>query len=419
MVKKYKKLVSIIIRGKNESRWLKILLRELKKQTIKDFEIIFCDNYSDDNSLKILKKYKVKKIIRFKKYIPGYILNKAIKKSSGRFICILSAHCIPVSSKWLEEHFKEINKNSKIAATFGKQMPMPGTSVQNLIDLDIIFKDQPVLYKKDPYLNNANAFYRAEILKKNLFNPKLTNIEDRIWAKNITQKGFAILYSARAAVFHLHGVHQHENKSNRAENTYKILINKYKKIWSKCEFLKTNYYKFGIILNGRRINNKKKMFLKLTNVLQKIKFNKKLFKKIILINPLNQKISYKSIQNTRSKKTLKEDLNNIYKKFSKDFIDINYVVYINLDENINFNKILKLIFKTIYNNFESSTFGEKVKENFLINMQGTEQFRSTNLETIENKPTITLLKWAKGSVLDTDYIRKGILFTNKTHISFQ
>ena len=90
-----------------------------------------------------------------------------------------------------------------------------------------------------------------------------------------------------------------------------------------------------------------------------------------------------------------------------------------MDENINFNKILKLIFKTIYNNFESSTFGEKVKENFLINMQGTEQFRSTNLETIENKPTITLLKWAKGSVLDTDYIRKGILFTNKTHISFQ
>ena len=185
MVKKYKKLVSIIIRGKNESRWLKILLKELNKQSIKDFEIIFCDNYSEDNSLKILKKYSVKKIIKFKKYIPGNILNKAIKRSSGKFICILSAHCIPVSSKWLEEHLKEINQNPKIAATFGKQIPMPGTSVQNLIDLDIIFKDQPVLYKKDPYLNNANAFYRSKILKKNLFNSKLTNIEDRIWAKNI------------------------------------------------------------------------------------------------------------------------------------------------------------------------------------------------------------------------------------------
>ena len=45
MVKK--KLVSIIIRGKNEARWLKILLKELKKQTIQDYEIIFCDNNSD------------------------------------------------------------------------------------------------------------------------------------------------------------------------------------------------------------------------------------------------------------------------------------------------------------------------------------------------------------------------------------
>ena len=67
-------------------------------------------------------------------------------------------HCIPVGTKWLEEHISEINSNSKIAASFGKQIPMPGTTIQNLIDLDIIFKDQQILYKKDPYLNNANAF---------------------------------------------------------------------------------------------------------------------------------------------------------------------------------------------------------------------------------------------------------------------
>ena len=39
-----KNLISIIIRGKNESRWLKILFQELNKQTYKKFEIIYCDN---------------------------------------------------------------------------------------------------------------------------------------------------------------------------------------------------------------------------------------------------------------------------------------------------------------------------------------------------------------------------------------
>ena len=43
---------------------------------------------------------------------------------------------------------------------------MPGTSIQNLIDLDMIFKNQSLLYTKDPYLNNANSLYRSNILKE-------------------------------------------------------------------------------------------------------------------------------------------------------------------------------------------------------------------------------------------------------------
>ena len=166
MVKK--KLISIIIRGKNEARWLKILLRELKKQTIKNYEIIFCDNNSTDETSEILKKFKIKKIIKFDKYFPGEILNRAIKVSNSQYICILSAHCIPADKNWLKQHLYSINLDKKICATYGKQLPLPGTSVQNLIDLDIIFKDQPITYKNDPYLNNANAFYKSEILKKSI-----------------------------------------------------------------------------------------------------------------------------------------------------------------------------------------------------------------------------------------------------------
>ena len=188
MVKKYKKLVSIIIRGKNEGKWLKILLKELKKQTIQNYEIIFCDNCSEDNSLDILKENNVKKILRFNKYRPGKVLNDAIKKSQGLYISILSAHCIPVNKFWLKEHLEEIRKDDNIAAVYGKQFPMPGSSIQNLIDLDIIFKNQPIIYKKDPYFNNANSIYNAKILRKNLFDPKLTNIEDRVWANKITKK---------------------------------------------------------------------------------------------------------------------------------------------------------------------------------------------------------------------------------------
>ena len=48
-------------------------------------------------------------------------------------------------------------------------------------------------------------------------------------------------------------------------------MDKYKKIWRKCEFLKTNYYKYAIIINGRRINNIKKLQLKINNILSQSK----------------------------------------------------------------------------------------------------------------------------------------------------
>ena len=49
---KDKLAASIIIRIKNEARWLKILLPILKNQSLNNFEIIFCDNNSSDNTPK-------------------------------------------------------------------------------------------------------------------------------------------------------------------------------------------------------------------------------------------------------------------------------------------------------------------------------------------------------------------------------
>ena len=121
MVQKNKLAASIIIRGKNEARWLKILLPILKNQSLNNFEIIFCDNNSSDNTLEILKRFNIKKILNFKKYLPGKILNSGIKICEGEFICILSSHCIPVSNTWLQEHLDFIKKIKNMLQFLGNK----------------------------------------------------------------------------------------------------------------------------------------------------------------------------------------------------------------------------------------------------------------------------------------------------------
>ena len=418
MVKKNKKLVSIIIRGKNEAKWLKILLRELKKQTIQNFEIIFCDNNSEDNSLDILKKNNVKKILRFKEYKPGKVLNEAIKKSQGLYISILSAHCIPVNKFWLKEHLEEIKKSNNIAAVYGKQFPMPGSSIQNLIDLDIIFKNQPIIYKKDPYLNNANSIYNAKILKKNLFDPKLTNIEDRVWANKITKKKYVVIYSAKSPVFHLHGVHQHSIASNRAQTTYNIIKRKYNSVWKKCSFLQPKYFYFTIIINARRIKNQKTLEVKLKKIEKRLKQLNLKFEKKFVISSFKCSSLKKNFKFVKANKSLKIDLKNIYKISKKIWSTVNFNFYINIQANVNFKTLKDLNTEIIYNNYESITLAEKVKENFIINHDGRNEFRSTSLEPAENKPAVTLLRWSRGCIVDPDYLRRGILFTNNSYVKF-
>ncbi len=419
MVKKYRNLVSIIIRGRNESRWLKILLKELVNQTYKNFEIIFCDNESKDNTREILKKYQVKKIIKIKKYLPGDVLNKAIEKSQGKYIAILSSHCIPLNKYWLSEYVNYFKKNTDVVAAFGKQIPLPGTSYQNLIDLDIIFKNQEIVYKKDPYLNNANSFFKAQILKKNKFNSKITNIEDKIWANKICKKGHKISYTAKSTVFHIHGIHQHETRSRRAETTYKIVEKQYHGLWSKCNFLKVSYHNFCLILDGKDTKSKSIFLKKINNILKNQLIKSINLKKIITISKFNLKSNSK-ITNIKSKDLLKFELMKIYKKYYGLWKDVNYNIYLKVDENINFIKLKRIIYKAIYNNYESLTFADHLKENFIVKFNDQNVIKNIEINKKENQPSIFVLNLSKGIIFDPDYLRKGILFSSEgSNIEYQ
>ena len=49
-------LVSIVVRTKNEERWIGHCLKMVYSQTYKNFEIVIVDNASNDHTVKIAKK---------------------------------------------------------------------------------------------------------------------------------------------------------------------------------------------------------------------------------------------------------------------------------------------------------------------------------------------------------------------------
>ena len=55
-------VISIIIRTKNEEKWITSCLKAVFDQDYKNFEVIIVDNNSSDHTLKRAKEFKVKTI---------------------------------------------------------------------------------------------------------------------------------------------------------------------------------------------------------------------------------------------------------------------------------------------------------------------------------------------------------------------
>ena len=214
------KKVSIIIRTKNEERWITHCLEEVYSQSISDFEVIIVDNNSIDGTLKKASQYPVK-IVNIDKYKPGKALNFGISNSKGEYLVFLSGHCIPVDNQWLSNLIKGLEDES-IAGVYGRQMPMSFSSPEDKRDLLITFGLDRHINIKDSFFHNANSAIKREVWEKIPFDEDVLNIEDRIWANNVIKRGFKTLYESTAVVYHHHGIH-HSNDLRRAETTVQVI----------------------------------------------------------------------------------------------------------------------------------------------------------------------------------------------------
>ena len=217
--------ISIILRTKNEERWIKTCLNSLKNQHNQDFEIIIVDNKSTDSTLELINKHSISKkvtIVKIEEYIPGQSLNIGIKASSGDIIVCISAHCIPSNNTWLTNLVKPLSEEKRIVATYGRQIPMPYSNPEDVRDMLLVFSKDERLQKNDYFFHNAHSAFYKKVWSKFPFNEKLTNIEDREFGKNLIENNYLIFYNPIPTVYHYHGIHQSGN-SKRLDGVINIM----------------------------------------------------------------------------------------------------------------------------------------------------------------------------------------------------
>ena len=214
--------ISIIVRTKNEERWISHCLAMVFNQDCKDFEVILVDNASTDYTVEVAKRYPLARVLNIDKFLPGRALNIGIRESQGRFIVCLSAHCVPKATDWLSTLLANFADDPALAGVYGCQLPVSFTDPIDKRDMIIVFGQDRRVQAKDYFFHNANSMLRRDVWEQFPFDEIVTNIEDRVWGKAVIDAGYHIVYDPNAAVYHHHGLHQ-GNSPERAKGVISII----------------------------------------------------------------------------------------------------------------------------------------------------------------------------------------------------
>ncbi|HOP86751.1 MAG TPA: glycosyltransferase [Syntrophorhabdaceae bacterium] len=164
--------VSVIINCYNGERYLKEAIDSVYSQTYKDWEIIFWDDASTDNSEQIAKSFDERlRYFKGKKALSlGQARNWAIEKAKGDFIAILDQDDIWMPEK-LELQVSLFEKNTSVGLVFSDAIDFyqdTGKSISHFTNLGLnpprgkIFK---YLFTMDKYpISMPTAVFRRSAL---------------------------------------------------------------------------------------------------------------------------------------------------------------------------------------------------------------------------------------------------------------
>lgn len=215
--------VSIVIPVKNGQRYLDSVLKAVFSQEIDSkFEVIIIDSGSTDKTLDIVKQYPLRYFqIEEDKFNHGLTRNFGISKAQGKYIVLMTQDAIPYDNHWMRKLVDNLKRNQSIAGVYSRQIPHKDSCPLAQIRTDRFFTSNKVrienqIDKIEDYnklspqekhrfcnFDDVSSCIRKDVWNKIPF-PDTDFAEDLVWAKQVLEAGYKIVYEPDSIVYHSH-----------------------------------------------------------------------------------------------------------------------------------------------------------------------------------------------------------------------
>ena len=272
----------------NGERYLREALKSVINQHFKNWELIFFDNYSTDKSKNICKQYKDKRIKYFKSHKKielGLARKKALAKAKGNYIAFLDVDDIWHRNK-LSEQLNSL-KDEKVGFSISNSIFFNENKSINLYN-NRSFKKK-VFYD---LIGNYFISFDTVVIKRKYLNKLSHTIDERfniihdmdlmIRLSSICEMSYV---PSSLSKWRMSNNSESFNKLKQIIDEKKIFISKISNIYKKNKLFLNSKAKFIDTLCRQEIlyNVSQKNYLKVLNLIYKLKLNYKNFFLVLII----------------------------------------------------------------------------------------------------------------------------------------
>lgn len=189
-----KQIVSVVVPTKNSAPTLDACLNSIKMQTYPSIEIVVVDNFSDDTTPAIAKKYTDKFFSKGPERSAQR--NYAVENASGKYVCIIDSDMV-LNENVIEDCVNAIEKTNTISGVIIPEESFGEGFWAQCKKLERSF------YVGVPYMEAARFFKKIDFQKLDGYNTKMVSGED--WDLSQRIESLGKLARIKSFIYHNEG----------------------------------------------------------------------------------------------------------------------------------------------------------------------------------------------------------------------